>query len=229
MIGHETRDCGTTDFSPRTAELVVIDPLYDFLSSRGKGWPLLRPVARRVGLLGNLRRALDAARLSGLAIAYAPHHRHRRGDPLPRFPSPSQILGHRSRFFEAGRPGGEFYPDLAPAPGEFVAREHEVSSAFGGTDLHSHLRGKGISHIVLCGLLSNTCVESTARQGVDLGYGVTVLVDAVASWSHRDHDSAVEGSLRLVAHRLTSTGEFARTIAGDGSHDHSHNRDAPPR
>ena len=229
MMGHGTRGNGTTDFSPGTAALVVIDPLNDFLARCGKGWPLLRPVARRVGLLDNLRGALDAARLSGLAIAYAPHRRHRRGEPLPRFPSPSQILGHRSRFFEAGRPGGEFYSDLAPAPGEFVAREHEISSAFGGTDLDSHLRGKGIAHIVLCGLLSNTCVESTARQGVDLGYHVTVLDDAIASWSHRDHDAAVEGSLRLVAHKLVSTGAFARTMAGDGGHNHGHDRGAPPR
>ena len=218
-----------TDLSSGNTALVVVDPLKDFLSRRGKGWPLLRPVARRVGLLGNLRRALDAARRSGHVIAHAPHYRYRRGEALPRFPSPSQFLGHRSRFFEAGRPGGEFHPDLTPAPEEFVAREHQVSSAFGGTDLDSHLRGKGITHIVLCGLLSNTCVESTARQGVDLGYHVTVLNDAIASWSHRDHDAAVEGSLRLVAHKLVSTEEFAHAVAGHGGHDHAHDHDALPR
>jgi len=202
-----------TDFLPGNTALVVIDPLNDFVSRRGKGWPLLRPVARRVGLLGNLRRALNAARGAGLEVVYAPHHRYRRGEALPRFPSPNQFLGHRSRFFEADRPGGEIHPDFAPLPGEFVAREHAISSAFGGTDLDAHLRGKAITHIVLCGLLSNTCVESAARQGVDLGYHVTVLNDAIASWSHRDHDAAVEGSLRFVAHRLASTEAFVRTAA----------------
>ena len=201
-----------TDFPRARTAVVVIDPLNDFVSRRGKGWPLLRAVARRVDLTANLRRVLDAARRGGVAVAYAPHHRHRPDDPYPRFPNPGQLLARRARFFAAGRAGGEVHEDLAPEEGEFVAREHPVSSAFGGTDLDPHLRDAGITHLAICGLLANTCVESTTRQGADLGYHVTVLVDAVASWSHRDHDAAVEGTLPLVAHRLMSVAEFERAL-----------------
>lgn len=199
--------------------VVVIDPLNDFVSRRGKGWPLLRPVARRVDLIANLRRVLEAARRSGVPVVYAPHRRYRPDEEPPRFPSPSQFLGRRGRFFAAGRHGGAFYKDLAPEPDEFVAREHPVSSAFGGTDLDSHLRGAGVASLAICGLLTNTCVESTARQAVDLGYRVTVVRDAVASWSHRDHDAAVEGTLPLVAHRLMTSAELCESwrSRGDGS------------
>ena len=199
-----------TAFPADATAVVVIDPLNDFVSRRGKGWLLLRPVVGRVDLIANLQRVLTAARQSGVQVVYAPHHRYRPDESPPRFPNPSQFLGRRNRFFSDGRHGGKFHSALAPEAGEFVASEHPVSSAFGGTNLDLHLRGAGINHIVICGLLTNTCVESTVRQGVDLGYHVTVLHDAVASWSHRDHDAAIEGTLPLVAHRLMTVAEFER-------------------
>ena len=201
-----------TAFPADATAVVVIDPLNDFVSRRGKGWLLLRPVALRVDLIANLRRVLTATRRSGVLVVYAPHHRYHPNENQPRFPNPSQFLGRRNRFFHAGRHGGEFHSALAPEAAEFVACEHPVSSAFGGTDLDPHLHGAGITHIVICGLLTNTCVESTVRQGVDLGYHVTVLRDAVASWSHRDHDAAIEGTLPLVAHQLMTVAEFERAI-----------------
>jgi nicotinamidase-related amidase len=70
-----------------------------------------------------------------------------------------------------------------PRRGEVVVSAHDVSSAFGGTDLDLHLRSLDVDEIVACGLLANTCIESTVRQGVDLGYRVTVLTDAVAAWT----------------------------------------------
>ncbi|WP_081633459.1 isochorismatase family cysteine hydrolase [Mycobacterium sp. 360MFTsu5.1] len=140
-----------------------------------------------------------------MPIAYAPHrsagdrrnHRH---------PTPNQDLGRLARFFSGF--GGRFYPDLAPEAGDFVASTHDVSSGFGGTDLDAHLRSIGVDQIVICGLLTNTCIESTARQGVDLGYHVSILTDAVAAWTRADHAAAVNGSLPLVAHRLLTTAEF---------------------
>ena len=188
-----------------TSALVVVDPLNDFVSRRGKGWPMLREVAGDVGLIANMRAAITTARDRNMAIAYAPHrsggerrnHRH---------PTPNQDLSRLARFFSGF--GGRFHTDLAPEVGDFVASAHDVSSGFGGTDLDAHLRSIGVDQIVLCGLLTNTCIESTARQGVDLGYHVSVLTDAVAAWTPADHAAAVNGSLSLVAHRLLTTEEF---------------------
>lgn len=188
-----------------TSALVVVDPLNDFLSRFGKGWPMLRQVAGEVGLVDNLRSAIAAARARDMPVVYAPH---RRGGERRKYqhPTPNQDLVRLTRFFDGF--GGRFHAELAPIAGDFIASPHEVSSGFGGTDLDAHLRSVGVDRIVVCGLLTNTCIESTVRQGVDLGYHVSVLTDAVATWTHADHAAAVQGSLPLVAHATLTTAEF---------------------
>lgn len=188
-----------------TSALVVIDPVNDFVSRCGKGWLMMREVAGDVGLVSNMRAAIDAARDRAVPVVYAPHRRGR-GGPKPRFATPSQDMARLSGFFTGF--GGRFHPALAPIAGDFVASEHSVSSGFGGTDLDEHLLSIGTEHITICGLLTNTCVESTARQGVDLGYHVSVLTDAVATWTPADQAAAVDGSLRQVVHSLLTTRDF---------------------
>lgn len=189
-----------------TSALVVVDPLNDFVSRRGKGWPLLREVAGEVGLIDHLRTAIAAARRQGMPVVYAPH---RGGGDRRTYahPTPNQDLVRLIRFFSGF--GGRFHADLAPAEGDFVSSPHGVSSGFGGTNLDEHLKSSGVDEIVICGLLTNTCIESTARQAVDLGYHVTVLTDAIASWTRADQAAAVDGSLPLVVHSLMTTAEFA--------------------
>lgn len=185
--------------------VLLIDPYNDFTSALGKGWPLIRAVANKVHLIDNLKRVLKEARRVGIPVVYAPHQRYRSGKRNEmKWPSPSQLLARRSHFFADERYGGRFRTDLAPQPGEFVASEHAVSSGFGGTNLDEHLRSIGVQNLVICGLLTNTCVESTLRQAVDLGYAVTVISDGVAAWSHDDHAAALDGSLREVAHAVVT-------------------------
>jgi nicotinamidase-related amidase len=188
-----------------TSALVVVDPLNDFLSRRGKGWPMLREVAGKVNLVANINAAITAARGRDIPVVYAPHRAGHECGGL-QYSTPNQELSRLSGFFNGY--GGRFYSELAPAPGEFVATAHAVSSGFGGTDLDAHLRSIGVGQIVICGLLSNTCIESTARHGVDLGYHVSVLSDAVAAWTPADHAAAVDGSLPLVTHQVMSTAEY---------------------
>jgi nicotinamidase-related amidase len=188
-----------------TSALVVIDPFNDFVSRRGKGWPMLREVAGEVQLLPNMRAAIGTARKRGLPVIYAPHGRANGRRRVP-YPTPNQDLIRLSGFFRGF--GGRYHSELAPASGDFVASPHYVSSGFGGTNLNQHLLSLAVETITICGLLTNTCVESTARHGVDLGYHVSVLTDAVATWTPADHAAAVDGSLRHVVHNLLTTQEF---------------------
>lgn len=198
---------------PSGTALVVIDPYNDFTSRLGKGWPLIREVANDVKLIDHLKQAIAAARLCGIPVVYAPHLRYRRGqDQSARFPNPTQFLTRLMPFFAEGRRGGRFRTDLAPQPGDFVASEHPLSSGFTDTNLDEHLRSIGATHLVMCGLLTNTCVESTARAAVDLGYRVSVLEDAVAAWSYADHEAALCGSLRQVVHDVIPTKSFVAAV-----------------
>lgn len=93
----------------------------------------------------------------------------------------------------------------------------DVNSSFlGRPDLHAWLQGEGIGAIVLCGIQTNMCVETTARMGGNLGYQVTVALDATRTFDATAHvpgtgDVTVPAAelMRVTAVNLASDG-FAR-------------------
>ena len=195
--------------------LVIVDSYNDFLSEEGLTWPLLKLVAEENDLVRNLLSLVAAARTGGARVAFAPHHRYRDGSfSGRRYLNPSQYLQVTSESFPAGRFGGRFYRGLAPAAGDIVASEHTSSSGFTETDLHDQLAASGVSHILLAGCISNTCIEATARSGVDLGYHVTVVTDAIAAFSPADHEFAARTTLPLIAHRTVSTARAVAELGG---------------
>ena len=100
----------------------------------------------------------------------------------------------------AGSEGAEFIDDLAPAPSEWVIHKHRYS-AFTGTDLNLMLRSAGVRSIVVTGVSTNACVESTLRAGFELDYYIAVPPDAVGSWDKTLH----EATLANVRHRFGVT------------------------
>ncbi|WP_308789409.1 cysteine hydrolase [Streptomyces tubercidicus] len=104
--------------------------------------------------------------------------------------------------FALGTWGGEFHPDFQPQSGEVVAHEHWAQSGFANTDLDAQLRQHGITHVVTIGLLANTCIESTSRFAMELGYHVTLVRDATA---------AVQPAMMHAAHELNGP-TFAHAI-----------------
>ena len=199
--------------------ILLVDPYNDFLSSRGKTWPLLRTVAKQVNLIENLKKLTQTGREQGLPIFYAMHLRYRPGNYEDlKYLSPSQAGIKLTKTFEAGAFGSEFYPDFVPQSGDIIASEHACASGFVGTDLHEKLQEKGISHLVLVGLLSNTCIESTARSAVDLNYHVTLVTDAVASWTPKDHQAAVEFNYPHIGHIVTTTAKLIHILVQEPQH-----------
>jgi nicotinamidase-related amidase len=60
-------------------------------------------------------------------------------------------------------------PELTPAEGEIVVNKPNFG-AFGSTDLHDRLCARGVTHLWVCGVTTQCCVEGTIREAVDLGY-----------------------------------------------------------
>ncbi len=87
-------------------------------------------------------------------------------------------------------PGNAFKDEVKPMPGEPEFRK-SVNSAFVGTGLEEHLRGRGICSVIVVGLTTDHCVSSSARSASDLGFGVTVVSDATAAFDRRGHDGVV--------------------------------------
>ena len=195
------------------AALVIVDSYNDFLSEDGLTWSLLKLVAEKNDLVSHLLRLVAAARTSGTRIAFAPHHRYREGSFSDRkFLTPSQYQQVSSEAFAEGGFGGQFYEGLAPIAGDIVASQHTSSSGFAETDLHDQLAAAGISHLLVAGCISNTCIEATVRSAVDLGYHVTVVTDAIAAFSPADHELAIRTTLPLIAHRTVSTADAVEEL-----------------
>jgi ureidoacrylate peracid hydrolase len=88
---------------------------------------------------------------------------------------------------------GDFYGEIAPQPGEPIVTKHRYG-AFHNTDLESILRVHGIRTVVLTGVATNACVETTAREAFVRDYYVVFTADGTACYS----DEAHEATLRTI-------------------------------
>ena len=198
--------------TPLTA-LLVIDPYNDFISEGGKIWDRLRGVAEANQCVPHMMQVLDAARKSGIRAFYALHHRYRPGDyETWKYIAPIQKAAWSRKTFEYGTWGGEIRREFEPRPGEIVAQEHWCSSGFANTDLDLQLKKHGIHQLIVVGLIAHTCVEATVRYAAELGYEVTVVRDATASFSEVEMHAALDVNIPNYASGLVTTNEVVETL-----------------
>jgi nicotinamidase-related amidase len=193
--------------------LVVVDPFNDFLSENGKMWPYTKETVTGVGLVGNLKSLMAAARENKIKVIYAPHHHTTKGDYLNwKFLAPSHAGSMKTVLFEKNSWGAEFHPELQAREGDIIAQNHWTGSGFANTDLDFLLRMHGIEHVVLAGMRANTCIDSTARYAVELGYHVTLIKDGIAAFSWEEIKATVETNFPNYGHSLLTTDEFIKAI-----------------
>ncbi len=82
--------------------------------------------------------------------------------------------------------------------------KHVNSAFYGDPDLHAWLQSQGITQLVLCGIQTNMCVETTARMAGNLGYDVTVVLDATRTFD-LTADIAGVGTVTRTADELMTT------------------------
>lgn len=199
---------------PTTTGLLLIDPYNDFISDGGKLWPRLQAVAEAVGLVDNLRGIIDGARRAGIRVLYAPHHRSEPGDfSTWKHANPYQLASSEMQVFAKGSWGGTIREEFLPQPEDIIAREHWSASSFANTDLDHQLRQRGIERLIVIGVLANTCLESTARYAVDLGYHITLVTDATAAFSQEAMRAAHELNGPTYAHAIVTTRDVLEALA----------------
>jgi nicotinamidase-related amidase len=186
--------------------LIITDPYNEFISEGGRIWSSIKDVAETVGTLDNMRQIAQAARTAGIRVFFSHHRRWRPGD----FDGWAQLTDgqartERLRLFPADGWGGQWHPDFIPEPGDVVLHEHWAQSGFANTDLDLQLKQHGIHKIVLIGLIAHTCIESTGRFGMELGYHVTLVRDATAAPTMEMMRAAHELNGPTFAHTITDT------------------------
>jgi nicotinamidase-related amidase len=201
-------------YNKQLTALLVVDPYNDFISEGGKVWDRLKAVAEANSCLAHMLQVLNAARKAGLRVFYAWHHRYRPGDyETWKYIAPTQEAAWSHKTFENGTWGGEIRSEFAPQPGDVVALEHWCSSGFANTDLDVQLKKHGIHQLIVIGLLVNTCVESTVRFAAELGYQVTVVKDATASYSDEEMHAALDINIPNYASAMVTTNEVVDLIS----------------
>jgi nicotinamidase-related amidase len=107
-----------------------------------------------------------------------------------------------------GNAGNAFKAVVTGEPDVLVSKQTN-SCFYGEPDLHAWLQARGISQLVLCGITTNHCCETTARMAGNLGYDVRFVLDATHTFDRGD----------LTADQLAHTtavnldGEFATVVA----------------
>jgi nicotinamidase-related amidase len=101
-------------------------------------------------------------------------------------------------------------PQVGPERGEIILTK-TTSSAFNGTTLDRLLRVLGICNLIVCGVFTTNCVESTVRDGADLGYSCLVIEDACGALLEEMHLASIRAMRNVYAH-IWSTSQVCAAI-----------------
>jgi nicotinamidase-related amidase len=104
---------------------------------------------------------------------------------------------------------GPLHPAIAPASDERVVYKMTPDS-FHETDLGAKLQALGIQQVVMAGLQSEMCINATARQAHQLGYGVVIVEDA-----HSTMDSETQTAPEIIAAHNQQFASFARLVTAE--------------
>jgi nicotinamidase-related amidase len=177
--------------------LVIIDMQRDFLEPGGFGAALGNDVARLRAAVEPCRAVLAAARRAGLLVIHtreghrpdltdAPPLKVERGDPALRIGA----RGPMGRILVRGEPGHDIIPELYPIGGEPVI-DKPGKGAFCQTDLELMLRNRGIENLLVCGVTTEVCVNTTVREANDRGFRCIVISDCCASYFPEFHSAGL--------------------------------------
>uniref|UniRef100_A0ACD5V6K9 Uncharacterized protein n=1 Tax=Avena sativa TaxID=4498 RepID=A0ACD5V6K9_AVESA len=166
---YETR---RRDPNPRAAALLVIDVQGRFASLAA---PAMPAIATTVAL----------CRGAGIPVVYTRHV-----DPVP----PSRPLAEwwaGDDRIAAGTPAAELLPGAGRAAGDLVVEKSTYSAFAAGTGLQEALRGMGVEEVIVCGVMTNLCCETTARDAFVRGFRVFFSADATATASPDLHEATL--------------------------------------
>jgi nicotinamidase-related amidase len=134
--------------------LILVDIQNDYFP--GGKFELADPI----GAVENTRKVLDYFRAKSYPIIHIQHI----------------ALKENAPFFTKDSFGAEIYKDVSPLVGEYVVQKNYPNS-FYKTDLINILEKENVRDIVICGMMSHMCIDSTVRGGSELGLNCTLIED----------------------------------------------------
>jgi nicotinamidase-related amidase len=176
------------EFDPVRCALLIIDMQRDFLEPGGFGELLGNDVSHLRLTIEPNRRLLGAWRAARLPVI---HTREGHRPDLADLPPAKKVRGRglvtigdagpMGRILVRGEDGHDIIPELSPLPGEPVV-DKPGKGAFFATDLHAILQNRGVAQLIVTGVTTEVCVNTTVREANDRGYDCCVLEDCVGSY-----------------------------------------------
>jgi nicotinamidase-related amidase len=178
--------------------LVIIDMQRDFMEPGGFGETLGNDVSQLARAVKPIANLLAAARKSGMLVVHtreghlpdlsdAPPAKVERGAPSRRIGDP----GPMGRILIRGEVGHDIIPELYPLDSEIVI-DTPGKGAFYATELGDLLQRYGIENLLVCGVTTEVCVNTTVREANDRGYRCVVISDGCASYFPEFHDMGLK-------------------------------------
>ncbi|MFI4987617.1 MAG: cysteine hydrolase family protein [Alphaproteobacteria bacterium] len=175
-------------FDPASAALVIIDMQRDFVEPGGFGEALGNDVSLLQKAIAPTKRVLQAARKAGIFVVHTREgHRPDLSDLPPAKKARGKLKcgigdkGPMGRILVRGEYGHDIIDELKPKAGEPVV-DKPGKGAFYATDLDAMLKSRGIKQLIVCGVTTEVCVNTTVREANDRGFEALVLEDCVASY-----------------------------------------------
>lgn len=147
------------------------------------------PAYRGAEMLANINNLLTKARTTGTSIVYIQHD------------------GSEGGRLAVGSPGWQIHPAIAPIDGDAIVRKR-ASDSFHETTLQRELESQSIQRLVITGMKTEYCVDTTSRRAISLGFDVVLVGDA-----HATTDSEALPASQIIAHHNY-------TLDGFGTDDH---------
>jgi len=186
------------EFDPRSCALMIIDMQRDFVDPCGFGEALGNDVSLLRKAIAPTKKVLETVRKKQMLVIHTREGHRKDLSDLPlnkklrgRLKTGIGDPGPMGRILVRGEYGHDIIDELKPAPGEPVV-DKPGKGAFYATDLDSILRNRGIGQLVVCGVTTEVCVNTTVREANDRGYDCLVLEDCVGSYFPQFQKAALE-------------------------------------
>ena len=189
---------GPIELDWSTTALLIIDMQRDFMEPGGFGETLGNDVSQLARAVKPIAAVLEAARDIGMLVVHtreghlpdlsdAPPAKIERGGPSLRIGDP----GPMGRILIRGEAGHDIIPALYPLDSEIVI-DKPGKGAFWSTDLHAIMQHRGIKQLIVTGVTTEVCVNTTVREANDRGYDCLVPEDCVGSYFPEFHDMGLK-------------------------------------
>jgi nicotinamidase-related amidase len=212
-------------FSNDNTAIVVTDPQNDVLRENNLVWGLVGDALAVNGTINNLQRLLETGDAKGYGVFISPHYNFPTDNDW-KFGGPIENMMHETGMF--GRPsalsldgfaqsGADWLDKLAPTINNgrtVVTSPHKLFGAQ-SNDLVFQLRKRGITKVILGGMLGNLCVESHLRDLLEAGFEVAIVKDATAAPKHPDLGDGNASSMtnyNFLANAVLTTDEVLAAL-----------------